>query len=72
MKKEKCQFKSCQFKARVKFGQKLAVKFQTLFYYMAIYTLAVQHNSIFLGRSASGPIGPPLFHFYTLAVTVGF
>ncbi len=22
-----------------------------------------QHNSIFLGRSASGPIGPPLFHF---------
>jgi hypothetical protein len=23
-----------------------------------------QHNSIFLGRSASGPIGPPLFHFY--------
>jgi hypothetical protein len=23
-----------------------------------------QHNSIFLGRSASGPIGPSLFHFY--------
>jgi hypothetical protein len=23
-----------------------------------------QHNSIFLGRSASGPIGPPLIHFY--------
>jgi hypothetical protein len=24
----------------------------------------IQHNSIFLGRSGSGPIGPPLFHFY--------
>jgi hypothetical protein len=23
-----------------------------------------QHNSVFLGRSASGPIGLPLFHFY--------
>jgi hypothetical protein len=23
----------------------------------------IQHNSIFLGRSASGPIEPPLFHF---------
>jgi hypothetical protein len=27
-------------------------------------SLATQHNSIFLGRSASGSIGPPLFHFY--------
>jgi hypothetical protein len=24
----------------------------------------LQHNSIFLGRSASGPIGTPLFQFY--------
>jgi hypothetical protein len=27
------------------------------------------HNSIFLGRSASGPIGPPLFHFYLVRVS---
>jgi hypothetical protein len=32
--------------------------------------LKLQHNSIFLGRSASGPIGPPLFHFYFKASTV--
>jgi hypothetical protein len=27
-----------------------------------------QHNSIFLGRSASGPIGPPFFHFYSILI----
>ncbi len=29
-----------------------------------------QHNSIFLGRSASGPIGQPLFHFYWFSTTI--
>jgi hypothetical protein len=31
-----------------------------------VYLTEGQHNSIFLGRSASGPIGPPLFHFYSI------
>jgi hypothetical protein len=30
--------------------------------------MTIQHNSIFLGRSASGPIGPPLFHFYLMTI----
>jgi hypothetical protein len=33
-----------------------------------IHRIFSQYNSIFLGRSASGPIGPPLFHFYTYIV----
>ncbi len=33
-------------------------------------TAQLQHKSIFLGRSASGPIGPPLFHFYTAQPTL--